>query len=171
MPVLGHTVAAASSAVEPSAQSSALAPARPKPKTFAARYPPADPGRKAGWDNMVRVYDKQKEEDKKNGTTRRMTQGEWYTQHAVGYGLQIRKKQAAMKQPSAHPGGPSAGEDNGAGGEEVAHLASLRTVGTKWRKMLRRRRRKKRKRLMMTMGRMRWRRPLSECGHRAREAS
>ena len=68
---------------------------------------------------MVRDYGKQKEEDKKNGTKRRMTQGEWYTQHAVGYGLQIRKKQVAMKQPSAHPGGPSAGEDNGAGGEEV----------------------------------------------------
>ena len=96
LPVLDHTVAAASSAVEPSAQSSALAPARPKPVTFAARYPPADPRRKAGWDNMVRDYDKQKEEDKKNGTQRRMTQGEWYTQHAVGYGLHIRKKQAAM---------------------------------------------------------------------------
>ena len=119
LPVLDHTVAAATSAVESSAQSSALAPVRPKLKTFAARYPPADPGRKAGWGNMVRGYDKQKEEDKKNGTKRRVTQGEWYTQHAVGYGLQIRKKQAAMKQPSAHPGGPSAGEDHGAGGEEV----------------------------------------------------
>ena len=120
LPVLDHAVAAASGAVESSAQSSALPPARPKPVTFAARYPPADPGRKAAWDNMVRDYDKQKEEDKKNGTKRRMTQGEWYTQHAVGYGLQIRKKQAAMKQPSAHPGGPSAGEDNGAGGAEVS---------------------------------------------------
>ena len=119
LPVLDHTVAAATSAVESSAQSSALAPVHPKPKTFAARYPPADPGRKAGWDNMVRDYDKQKEEDKKNGTKRRMTQGEWYTQHVVRYGLQTRKKQAAMKQPSAHPGGPSTGEDNGAGGEEV----------------------------------------------------
>ena len=120
LPVLDHAVAAASGAVESSAQSSALAPARPKPVTFAARYPPADPGRKAAWGNMVRDYANHKEEDNKNGTKRRMTQGEWYTQHAVGYGLQIRKKQAAMKQPSAHPGGPSAGEDNGAGGAEVS---------------------------------------------------
>ena len=52
---------------------------------------------------MVRDYDKQKEEDKKNGTERRMTQGEWYTQHAVGYGLQIRKKQAAMKKALCAP--------------------------------------------------------------------
>ena len=69
---------------------------------------------------MVRDYDKQKEEDKKNGTNRRMAQGEWYTQHAVGYGLRIRKKQAAMKKPSAHPGGPPSGEDNGASGEGVS---------------------------------------------------
>ena len=48
---------------------------------------------------MVQDYEKQKEENKKNGTKRRMTQGEWYTQHAVGYGLQIRKKQAAMNNP------------------------------------------------------------------------
>ena len=48
---------------------------------------------------MVQDYEKQKEENKKNGTKRRMTQGEWYTQHAVGYGLQIRKKQAATKNP------------------------------------------------------------------------
>ena len=128
LPVLDHAVAAASSAVasaassavESSAQSSALAPAHPKPVTFAAKYPPADPRRKAGWDNMVRDYDKQKEEDKKNGTKRRMTQGEWYTQHAMGYGAQIRKKPAAMNKPSVHLGGPSAGEDNGAGGEEVS---------------------------------------------------
>ena len=85
LPVLDHAVAAASSAVasaassavESSAQSSALALAHPKPVTFAARYPPSDPRRKAGWDNMVRDYDKQKEDDKKDGTTRRMTQGEW----------------------------------------------------------------------------------------------
>ena len=64
LPVLGHTVAAASSAVEPSAQSSALAPAHLKPKTFAARYAPASPRRKARWDNMVQDYEKQKEENK-----------------------------------------------------------------------------------------------------------
>ena len=52
---------------------------------------------------MVRDYDKQKEEDKKNGTKRRMTQGEWYTQHAMGYGAQIRKKPAAMKKPICAP--------------------------------------------------------------------
>ena len=99
LPVLDHTVAATSRAVEPSAQSSALAPAHLKPNTHWSQVCPASPKRKARWDNMVQDYEKQTEENKKNGTKRRMTQGEWYTQHAMGYGVQIRKKQAAMKSP------------------------------------------------------------------------
>ena len=117
LPVLDHAAAAASSAAASGAQSSACAPAHLKAATFAGRYPPVHPQRRVGWDNMVQDYDQQKEEDKKNGKKRKMTQGEWYTIHAARYGLQIRKRQ---KKPSANPGGPSAGEDDGAGGGEVS---------------------------------------------------
>ena len=68
LPVQDHTVAAASSA-----EASVPTPARAKPVTFAGRYPPPQPQRRAGWDNMVRDYDEQKEEDAKNGKKRKMT--------------------------------------------------------------------------------------------------
>ena len=120
LPVLEHTAAASSAAA-----SSAAAPKpgfrgprlQAPPATFAGRYPPSHPQRREGWDNMVRDYHAQREEDKKSGSKRKMlyNQAEWYTLHAESYGLQPKKKPAMMKKPSAHPGEPSAGSAGSCG--------------------------------------------------------
>ena len=93
LPVLDHPIAK---------------PSKPIPahtKSFAGRYPPVDPQRRAAWDNMVQDYGKQKEQDKKNGIKRKWTQGDWYNLHAERYGLQLRKRPSLMKKPSGNPPG------------------------------------------------------------------
>ena len=102
LPVSEHTAAAASNAAASSAKPQAAACAPRKPATFAGRYPPLQPDRRVGWDNMVRDYGEQKEEDKKNGMKRQMTQEKWYSLHAAHYGVPTRKKPAVMMRPSAH---------------------------------------------------------------------
>ena len=59
LPVLEPSDAAA-----PSEQSQP--PANAPEKTFAGRYPPSQPDRRVAWMNMVKDYEKKKEEDKKN---------------------------------------------------------------------------------------------------------
>ena len=130
LPVLEHA-AAADTAAPPKAAflapvSSAAAPKaefrvgprlQASPATFAGRYPPVHPQRREGWDNMVRDYHAQREEDKKSGSKRKMlyTQAEWYTLHAESYGLQPKKKPVMMKKPSAHPGEAPAGSAGSSG--------------------------------------------------------
>ena len=125
LPVLDH--AAAASSAQPkavtsasSAAASAASRAQPKAKagTFAGRYPPPDPQRRSGWDNMVRDYHKQKTEDNK----RKMSQENWYTLHAADYGQKVRK--TVMKKPACPvssdvgAGGDAGAAGDGAGGEE-----------------------------------------------------
>ena len=117
LPVLEHA-AAASSAAAPKAEFRASGPRlQAPPATFAGRYPPVHPQRREGWDNMVRDYHAQREEDKKSGSKRKMlyTQAEWYTLHAESYGLQPKKKPVMMKKPSAHPGEAPAGSAGSSG--------------------------------------------------------
>ena len=126
LPVLDHATAASSAqptAVTSAAstEASAAPSAQPKVKaaTFAGRYPPPDPQRRSGWDNMVRDYHKQKAENNK----RKMSQEKWYTLHAADYyGQKVRK--TVMKKPACPvssdvgAGGDAGEGGDGAGGEE-----------------------------------------------------
>ena len=142
LPVLEHAAAAdtaappkaaflapVSSAAAPKAEFRASGPRlQAPPATFAGRYPPKHAQSREGWDNMVRDYHAQREEDKKSGSKRKMlyTQAEWYTLHAESYGLQPKKKPVMMKKPSAHAGEAPAGSAGSSGSapraseEEVA---------------------------------------------------
>ena len=48
-----------------------------------------------------------------------MKQAEWYSLHAEGYGLQVRKKRVATKTPTGTPSSPSA----------VQHLVTKKPAG------------------------------------------
>ena len=65
---------------------------------------------------MVQVFNKQKDENNKE-SKRSMTQTEWYSRHAEGFGLHMTKKMAVMKKPAGQ--GAAAGQEAAAGGEEV----------------------------------------------------
>ena len=125
LPVLDHATAASSAQPKAvtsaaSAAASAASSAQPKAKavTFAGRYPPPDPQRRSGWDNMVRDYHKQRAENNK----RKMSQEKWYTLHAADYGQKVRK--TVMKKPACPvssdvgAGGDAGAGGDGAGGEE-----------------------------------------------------
>jgi hypothetical protein len=109
---------AAKFAGRPHPKAAKLAASSPGPlsATFAGRYPPRHPQRLVAWNNMVQVFNKLKEENKKE-SKRSMTQTEWYSLHAEGFGLHRRKKIAVMKKPAGQ--GAAAGQEAAAGGEEV----------------------------------------------------
>jgi hypothetical protein len=92
---------AAKFAGRPHPKAAKLAASSPGPlsATFAGRYPPRHPQRLVAWNNMVQVFNKLKEENKKE-SKRSMTQTEWYSLHAEGFGLHRRKKIAVMMKPA-----------------------------------------------------------------------
>ena len=95
LPFLDTSIAAA-----PSEQSQP--PANATEKTFAGRYPPSQLDRRVAWMNMVKDYEKKKEEDKKNCIKRQMSQEKWYNLNAEHYGLKVRRTCVVMRRPSAH---------------------------------------------------------------------
>ena len=58
---------------------------------------------------MMQDFHLRKEKDKKEGA-RSTHQVEWYSLHAEGYGLQVRKKRAATKKPTGTPSSSSAAQ-------------------------------------------------------------